>query len=355
MGSYSNFSIHKRLELTLSVLLMFTCHWPNSQSNVPFQIIPSAMALALQAVPSPSTPVQQRLVNTKCRLLLDIGRVPGTAMPPEWAASGARLALPNLEIEFRGDEYNFESLGNPERLLGNGKGSPPMSVDVVSLPKFVGLGGEQTVHAERGAYTLTPFSSDDDRFPGMRFRFFLDFPEGATRNDVSLPAERIYFTSECWLEEEAANENDDGNNVLFAKALESKRRLLHETEKKLKRVQEEMDEWDRDNGRIVTNTYPSIANGEGEGSNGGIFGFFRKAQGFRSRVLLLDKKILLSRRVASLKRALPDKDEKNVVRGPNNILFQKEGYLTVKRHVGFLKSEQYHIIGKFSITKAMET
>lgn len=27
------------------------------------------------------------------------------------------------------------------------------------------------------------------------FRFFLDFPEGAIRNDVVLPAERIYFVS----------------------------------------------------------------------------------------------------------------------------------------------------------------
>ena len=40
-----------------------------------------------------------QLQTIQAELLISIGRVPGTAMPPEWASSGAKLAFP-LEVEF---------------------------------------------------------------------------------------------------------------------------------------------------------------------------------------------------------------------------------------------------------------
>ncbi len=42
---------------------------------------------------SPTTPLLTRLQNIQCELALSIGRIPGTAMPPEWASSGAKLGL----------------------------------------------------------------------------------------------------------------------------------------------------------------------------------------------------------------------------------------------------------------------
>ena len=32
----------------------------------------------------------------------------------------------------------------------------------------------------------------------LRSRFFVDFPEEAARNDVTLPAGRVFFSSACW-------------------------------------------------------------------------------------------------------------------------------------------------------------
>ena len=41
----------------------------------------------------------QRIENTQAKLSVEVGRVPGTAMPPEWAASGAKLGF-TLEVGF---------------------------------------------------------------------------------------------------------------------------------------------------------------------------------------------------------------------------------------------------------------
>ena len=53
------------------------------------------------------------LQTIQAELLISIGRVPGTAMPPEWAASGAKLGF-TLEVEFtKQAEYEMSK----ERLL----------------------------------------------------------------------------------------------------------------------------------------------------------------------------------------------------------------------------------------------
>mgnify|MGYP000212032390 CR=1 FL=1 len=54
------------------------------------------------------------LQTIQAELLISIGRVPGTAMPPEWAASGAKLGF-TLEVEFTNEQAEYEM--SKERLL----------------------------------------------------------------------------------------------------------------------------------------------------------------------------------------------------------------------------------------------
>jgi len=125
------------------------------------------------------------LQNLACRVTLNVGREPGTWMPPEWGASGARLSLP-MDVRFSDepidcDEPSFLERGRTARVYCEG-GS------------FVGPQGEIVVEAKGGAWSAAP----SDRCGEHAFRFFIDFPDEATRNDVSLPAGRVYFSSGAW-------------------------------------------------------------------------------------------------------------------------------------------------------------
>ena len=57
------------------------------------------------------------LTGSSWRLRLDVGRQPGSAMPAEWAASGARLSL-TLDVRFNEEEAPSSM---EERLLGPAK------------------------------------------------------------------------------------------------------------------------------------------------------------------------------------------------------------------------------------------
>jgi hypothetical protein len=125
------------------------------------------------------------LEGLTCRVTLNIGREEGTWMPPEWAASGARLSLP-MDVRFSDEavdceEQNFLERGRTARVYCEG-GS------------FVGPQGQVFVKAEGGQWSAAPTGSCGEH----AFRFFIDFPEEATRNDVSLPAGRVYFSSGAW-------------------------------------------------------------------------------------------------------------------------------------------------------------
>jgi len=65
---------------------------------------------------------------------------------------------------------------------------------------FVSSQGEVVVKSEGGAWSAQPTGQCGEHL----LRFYLDFPEGAARNDVSLPAGRLYFSSACWDKDERA-------------------------------------------------------------------------------------------------------------------------------------------------------
>lgn len=119
-------------------------------------------------------------------------------MPPDWAASGAKLGLV-LEVEFTNEKCQYEM--SKERLLRGDimMGNNLMTVEPLNEPSFISSIGRETVKVLPGAYGCQLQEIESRRYA---FRFFLDFPGGAKRNDVILPAERLYFLSSCWLVDE---------------------------------------------------------------------------------------------------------------------------------------------------------
>ena len=58
-----------------------------------------SMALVLSSTLGCGLAIAERLCGTSWRLQLNVGREHGSAMPPEWAASGARLSF-SVDTEF---------------------------------------------------------------------------------------------------------------------------------------------------------------------------------------------------------------------------------------------------------------
>ena len=122
-------------------------------------------------------------------------------MPKEWAASGARLSLP-VEIEFLDEPLIRPGTPLPSLLLTPGE---PMLGNQFEIKKlkctggnFVGDKGEVFVEATGGAWS----AQEPGRCSQRVLRFYIDFPHGATRNDVILPAGRVYFNTAMWDSEE---------------------------------------------------------------------------------------------------------------------------------------------------------
>lgn len=261
-----------------------------------------------------------RLQTIQAEMLVSIGRIPGTAMPPEWAASGAKLGFP-LEVEFTDEPCEYEM--TKERLLKGDSlmGSKLLSVEPLNIPTFVSTSGIESIKVEPGAYGCQIQGLASRQYA---FRFFLDFPEGATRNDVELPAERIYFLSSCWL----FVDEEDGNA-----SLERARRRrdgimasIHQTDEELREFQQQLTE----------------AN------------ILQKVGLFKSLMTLKERREKFSAQLEDLEQTYP-LDSTKVIQGPNDIIFAKEGVVAVKRLRGAMGTkEQYHWIGTFAFNDFFE-
>jgi len=115
-------------------------------------------------------------------------------------ATGSKLGLP-LDIKFTSRACTNFEMNNEALLLGNNapttNNSPLLSLQALNEPKLVTLSGQRSVKVSSGAYAS---QLSDPETKQYFFRFFLDFPESATRNDVTLPAERVYFMSSQYME-----------------------------------------------------------------------------------------------------------------------------------------------------------
>ena len=131
------------------------------------------------------------LQGTTWKMTLDVGRVPGTRMPKDWAASGARLAVP-MEITFTEDHVSDPA--GAFRWLVEEPACCPARRIAATPGSFVSVNGEETVAVGAGGWLVEPM----DRCGMSVLRWYIDFPEGAQRNDASLPAGRVFFRSACW-------------------------------------------------------------------------------------------------------------------------------------------------------------
>jgi hypothetical protein len=85
--------------------------------------------------------LMSRLQTIQAELLISIGRIPGTAMPPEWAQSGAKLGFA-LEVEFTDEPCEYEM--TKERLLKSDAlmGTKLLSVEPLNVHTFVSTNGK---------------------------------------------------------------------------------------------------------------------------------------------------------------------------------------------------------------------
>merc|ERR1719182_1399919 len=110
-------------------------------------------------------------------------------MPSDWGASGGLLSLP-LSLRFS-DEVVDLGVPGEESLNGGARYAKRLLCDGGS---FISAQGVQRVECSGGAW-----ATDSSPITGARsLNFFLDFPEEAARNDVTLPAGRVYFSGACW-------------------------------------------------------------------------------------------------------------------------------------------------------------
>lgn len=149
-----------------------------------------------------SSSASSSLEGLECCLVLDVGREPGTWMEQDWAASGARLVLP-VNVRFTEEELD---LGFPgEEGLG-GRFCKKLAV-LDNNARFVGPEGEVIVNVQGGGWASLPLTERKGDYGegASKLRFFLDFPDGASRNDVRLPAGRVFFSGLCFADRTAAS------------------------------------------------------------------------------------------------------------------------------------------------------
>lgn len=131
----------------------------------------------------------KRLEDTRWRLMLNVGREPGTWMPKTWAASGERLRL-HLEFEFTKDQ-----LYEREDFLNGFSGAQVLKVanSEGDLAPCLQYGGRKIRIKEVGGWRVAP---NEGPMGTSVLRFYFDLEEEAKHpgSDVSCPAGRIFCT-----------------------------------------------------------------------------------------------------------------------------------------------------------------
>lgn len=256
----------------------------------------------------------QRIENTQAKLSVEVGRVPGTAMPPEWAASGAKLGF-TLEVGFT-DNNAADQMITRDVLAGDAMmGNKPQTIIPLQQPSFISVSGSEVIDVKPGIYGCQIQNRDSEQYA---LRWYLDFPKGAKRNDVELPAERIYFLSRCWLPS-----SNDESMLALENARKEKKQLLSTMELTDARLNK------------IRNSPPA----------GNLLGdVVQNAFNFRHIVKLIERKKKLQSQLNELERAYP-LDSDKIINGPNDVSYAKDGVIAVKR------SSKYLWVGRFKFTE----
>lgn len=256
--------------------------------------------------------LQQRIENSQATLAVEIGRIPGTAMPSEWAASGAKLGF-TLEVGFTD---NVEQITNERFGEDALMGSQLQTILPLNKPSFISTSGTEVIDVQPGAYGCQIQDRESEQYA---LRWYLTFPKGAKRNDVELPAaERIYFLSRCWL----PSSNDESMLALENARKEKKQMLstIELTDARLNKIR----------------SSPPAGNLLGD--------VVQNAFNFRHIIKLVERKKKLQSQLNNLEKAYP-LDSDKVMIGPNDVTYAQEGVLAVKRE------RKYLWIGRFKITE----
>ena len=276
------------------------------------------MSLLLSSFIIAWAPPSSTLVNTKWRVKLDLGLEEGSWMPNTiegWGASGGRCIV-NVDVSF--DE---KAAGRSEELVG--PEDMTRSLTAGSASSIVTTRGEEQIQFASGGWCVqrTMFGKPEDQ---GELRFWLDCVSGASRGDVSVPAnERLYFCTQVF---------DDAKGL--AQALKAKQLL----EKHIETLEEEYENGD--------DALPRWAPKE----LGGL-PLIGQALGMQRKMTRVEERLELRRQRASYDRTLP-------FLGVDDRAAQmaEKGSISLKRTRGegmFAKSA-YHILGTFTVEPILE-
>lgn len=138
---------------------------------------------------SPAAANLKLLDNTRWRLMLNVGREPGTWMPKTWGVSGDRLRM-HMELEF-----SPEQLYEREEFLNGVSGAKVLKIvhGVGDLAPSMQHGGKQVRLKGTGGWRVAP---NEGPMGTSVLRFYFDLEEETRHpgSDVYCPAGRIYCT-----------------------------------------------------------------------------------------------------------------------------------------------------------------
>ena len=281
--------------------------------------IVDAFSTTTSSSSSRSTKPLQQIATTSAELLISIGRIQGTSMPEEWAASGAKLAF-TLQVKFTDELANDNE---QQKLTGDAlMGSTLLKLKPINTPTFVTVDGTQDIDVMDGVYGSVVQNVESKL---CSLRFCLE-TSGAVRNDVELPSnEHIYFLSTCWL---LSSSSDDTNTNA----------VLKEASRKRKEIIQEID---------LTNARANKIKSQQLSTN--IIGStVQQLFNFRHLLVLSERKNKLQQELDEIEKMYP-LDSTQTIQGPNVVLFAKEGVVAVKRMKG--TRLQYWYIGSFTINQ----
>mmetsp|Transcript_28423 Transcript_28423/g.46133 ORF Transcript_28423/g.46133 Transcript_28423/m.46133 type:complete len:359 (+) Transcript_28423:143-1219(+) len=298
-----------------------------------------------------STSIMSRFHNIRCKLFVTIDK---TSPPPVTTttstttdnndenavaaanynenfspiATGSKLGLP-LDIQFTSSACTDFEMNNEPLLQGDSTNnndptttttttaavSPLFSLQPLNKPTFITHKGQQSVKITPGAYSCQLSDVSTQQY---FFRFFLDFPEGASRNDVILPAERVYFMTACWM----MMESDEKNTKKKNSVIDTARQWRDEFQMSLTALNIKIDELEQDD----------------------TVGLVERTRRFPHYMELLKQRQKLMGQIDMLEERFPL--ERPMVHGPNGTLLLKDGVVAVKRVFG--GKTRYHWIGTFS-------
>ena len=166
------------------------------------------------------------LDDTRWKMMLNIGRVPGTWMPKTWGASGDTLKI-QLEIEFTSQELFYER-NDENNFLCESHNDDKSSTKVLRIIGEEGhiaptmTEGSSNVRITNGGWKIV-VQRDGRPFQTSVVRFYFNVEEGKdeqvvvghTGSDVYLPTGRIYGT--CGYFPMTTRSNVDGRMVHLKK------------------------------------------------------------------------------------------------------------------------------------------